>query len=338
MAIRADPGLETRNTFFLCFLLDTVDPAQLLINIVPGQVSIDLEHRGMHRPPHHHLDHTFRDSFVDEMSDPGVAEEVRCDMLRNPSPLTYAAKLFDDPAVGEWSPLLIEEDQCVSFWDTGIISPPLGEISLHHDDPDISGNPGLEVHIGDHAGAIKGEIAPLHLAKLTDTEASLIEHPDKGPVPAPAAGRQEGFHLFWCEEVRGLVGHGVLGRDLDATDLPLRKIGIFVLDHPENELPENPDPIVLGILLEWRAFLSETVLHCVNAGIDIGDREILIGTYEPPPSDQDIDELVCPAGANVCSDLSLGYELLDEISITFGDPVRCQSCIDRMHPILGFDT
>ena len=59
-----------------------------------------------------------------------------------------------------------------------------------------------------------------------------------------------------------------------------------------------------------------------------------MGTYEPPPSHQYVDELVRPAGSNIGSDLSLGDKLPDEISITFGDPVRCQSCIDRMHPIL----
>jgi len=54
-------------------------------------------------------------------------------------------------------------------------------------------------------------------------------------------------------------------------------------------------------------------------------------------ADQDVDELVRPAGTDIGGYLSLGYELLDEISITFGYPVRCQSSIDRVHPILGFD-
>ena len=181
--------------------------------------------------------------------------------------------------------MFVEEHKRISFRNARVIVSPLRNVFLRHDDADIPGLPGLEVDIHHNHGAIERKIAPLHLAYLTNPEASLIEHPDEGPVPAPAAGRQEGLHLFGCKEISGLVGHSILGRDMDPADLPLREIGIIVFDHPEDELPEDPDPVVLGILFECGAFLCETVLHRVNAGIDIGNREILIGTNEPPPSD-----------------------------------------------------
>ncbi len=338
MAIRANPRLKFRDPLLFRFSLDPVYPAELLVNVFPCQVGIDLEHCRMHRTPHHHLDNTFRDPFVDEMSNPGVAEEMWGDMLSDSSAFAYPAELFDDPAVGEWSPLLIKEDQCISLRGCGIISPPLGEISLRHDDPDVSRNPGLEVHIGDHARIIKGEIAPLHLAKLTDPKSTLVEHSNKGPVPTPAAGRQKCLHLFGSKEISGLVSHGILGGDLDSTDFPLREIGILIFDHPEKELPEDPDPVVLRVLFEWRAFLSEAILHRVDAGIHIGDRELVVRPNEPSPSDKDVDELVRPAGTDIGGYLSLCDKLFDEISITLGYPVRCQSSIDRVHPILGFDT
>lgn len=301
-------------------------------------MGIDLEHRRMHRTPHDHLDNTLRDPFVDEMSNPGVSEEMRGDMLRNSSALAYPAELFNDPTIRDRSSQLIQKDQCISLRDTWIIGPPLGEISLRHDDPDISRNPGLEVHIGDHACVIKGEIAPLHLAKLTDPKSPLIEHADKGPVPTPAAGRQKCLHLFGSKEISGLVSHGILGGDLDSTDFPLREIGILIFDHPEKELPEDPDPVVLRVLFEWRAFLREAILHRVDAGIHIGDRELVVRPNEPSPSDKDVDELVRPAGTDIGGYLSLCDKLFDEISITLGYPVRCQSSIDRMHAILSFDT
>lgn len=193
------------------------------------------------------------------------------------------------------------------------------EVTLRQDDPDISRNSRLEVDINDYPGTIEGKITPFHLGELAYPEASFVKHAYQCTVTAPSAGRKNPLHLFGSYEIRGFVGHRVLRGDLDATDFPFRQGRIFVFDHPEQELPEDPDPIMLRILLEWCALLGKAILHRVDAGIDIRDRELVIRTDESPPTDQDVGELVRPACADIRSDLPLGDELFYQVGILFDE-------------------
>ena len=73
----------------------------------------------------------------------------------------------------------------------------------------------------------------------------------------------------------------------------LREWAIFVLDHPEQELSQHPDPVMLGVLTKRSPFLREAALHRIDRGVHVDDREFFIREFdEPPPPNQDVRKLV----------------------------------------------
>ena len=209
MAVGTNMRFETWMTFLLLAFADMIDALQLVVDVVAGQVGVDLEHVRMHRPPHNHLDHTLRDSLVNQVGNPGVPEEMGCYVPRNPGPLADPVKLDNGPVVCQRPPLFVEKHERISLRNARVIVPPLRNVFLRHDDANIPGLPGLKVHVHDNPGSIEVEIAPFHCCDLSSPEASFIQHSDEGPVNAPPAGREHFGNLLRGEQVGRLLRHVV---------------------------------------------------------------------------------------------------------------------------------
>jgi len=77
-------------------------------------VGVGGEHIGVDIAPHHQLDYRLLHALVDEVGDPGVAEDVRGDLLLDPGPLCELVKVLVDRAVGERLVLVCDEDEVLA--------------------------------------------------------------------------------------------------------------------------------------------------------------------------------------------------------------------------------
>ena len=74
--------------------IDLMGACHYPINITAGYVLIGPEHHGRCGPPHDLLDDRLRDLLLDHVINPGVAEQVRCDMPLNACPLCNDVEHF----------------------------------------------------------------------------------------------------------------------------------------------------------------------------------------------------------------------------------------------------
>jgi len=172
-------------------------------------MGIGLEHLRVDGAPHHQLDHALGDSFLDEVGDTAVAEDVGGDVFFNASPDREPAELLADSCMGEWHLIPVEKDEGITLRSARVILSPLGEVLFSHDDADIAGYPGLEVHIHNHTIAIEFEISPFHDTDLTDAKSPFIQKCDEGPVHAPPACLDDGTDFIGSEKGGGGLGHGI---------------------------------------------------------------------------------------------------------------------------------
>ena len=170
------------------------------------------EHIGADVAPHHELDHALGNAFLDEMRDPAVPEDMGGDVLPDACGLRDALEPLVDGRMGEWFAAFIDEDQRIAARVRFVAGPPLCQVFLGHDEPDVPGHVGLEVHVRDDAVFVKREIAPRHGPDLTDAEPAFVEHHDEGPVNGPGACLHHRGDLIGSQQVCGHLGHGILGR------------------------------------------------------------------------------------------------------------------------------
>ena len=215
---------------------DTVGLEHRGVDILPGEMGVGPEHIGADVAPHHELDDALRDLLFDEMRYPAVAEDMRRNMLTDTGSHRDALEPLVDGRMDEGFAAFIHEDQPLPARVRLVTGPPLCQVFPGHDEPDVPGHIGLEVHIRDDAVFIEREISPGHSPDLADAESTLIEHHDEGPVHGAGTRFHHCGDLIGGQQVRGHLGHGVLGRCLEFVDLALAECRVLVLDHPEVEL------------------------------------------------------------------------------------------------------
>ena len=248
VTVATDLGFEHRLLFHFFDCLQVVDPPHLAVDVRTGQVGIGLEHLGVDRAPHDHLDDALRDALLDHVRDPGVPEEVWGQALLDPGTPAEVPELGDGCLVSQGGPPVVDEDRGVSFRGSGVVHPPLGDVLLPGDDGDIPGDVGLEVHVRDNPVLVEGEVLPFHARCFSNPETPLVDHGNHGPVVAPVAGLVEELDLLRREHLGCGLGHRVGGRDLDAHHLLLGEWDVLVLDEPDQELFQDPHEVVPGVL------------------------------------------------------------------------------------------
>ena len=182
--------------------------------------------------------------------DPGMSEEMRGEVLGDPCPLGNPADLSGDSVPFQLLAGFGEEYRRLFSKRKRVVGPPFGEVLLCHDQPDVSGDPGLEIDIHRDPFRIGFHISPGKLTDLTRAEPSFIQGHQHCPVPGASASLDKDLDLFRSEELGSRFGFGVFSWSLDAFDLLFRKIRIFILNHPEKELLEDGNIVKEGILLE----------------------------------------------------------------------------------------
>ena len=146
------------------------------------------EHIGADVAPHHELDHTLGHAFLDEMRDPAVAENMGRDVLADAGCLRYALEPLVDGCMDERLAAFVYEDQYIAARVRLVAGPPLRQVFPGHDEPDVPGHVGLEVHVRNDSIFVKREISPCHGSDLTNAEPAFVERHDNGPVNGPGAG------------------------------------------------------------------------------------------------------------------------------------------------------
>ncbi len=216
-----------------------------------------------------------------------------------------------------------------------------------HNEADIAGLVGLEVHIRDHAPLVEGEIAPAHCPDLTDAEPAFVEHHDDGPVAAAGAGAHHRGDLFGREQVRGNLGHGLVMGCLEGLEFLFRDCDVLILDQPEVKLFEDDHVVGDGVLHELPAPLAPTGFQCCNAGVECSHIVFVERADEASPADKCVRDFVRTFGAGVAGRLQLSDEGPDERNITFGNfsflQCSCKRsfgviCLDLMKGIIGNST
>jgi len=169
----------------------------------------------MDRTPHDQLDDTFRDSLLDHVRDPGMAEEMRGQVLLDTGTFADDPELGDGRLVPKAASPVIDEDRGVALWRPGVVQAPLDDVLPPCDDRDISRNVRLEIDVHHDAVLVEGEVAPFHGRGLPDPETSLIDECDHGPVVAPVTGLVELLDLLGGDHLGSGLCHRVTRRDLD---------------------------------------------------------------------------------------------------------------------------
>ena len=268
VAVRALPGRQPFVGLLPLALVDRdpVGPEDLAVDVAAREVSIGLEHVRRQAAPHHQFDDALRDVLVDQVRDAGMTEDMRGDVLPDSGPLDEAPELHAYRAVRQRGVVLGNEDRhCGCNRHKRVIALPFDqELSGHHQ-PDVPGLAGLEVHIYHNAVVIEPEVAPFHQADLPDAESAFVQHHHDGQVPACGAGIDDRGDLVCGEEVGGDLGHGVVGRHLEAADLLLRDWDKFIGNEPEVELLDDENMIRDGVLLERSAPDAPAVFQCCNS-------------------------------------------------------------------------
>src|SRR5208337_638321 len=202
------------------------------INISTYQMCICVKHNAGDAAPHHQLDHAVRDTFFDHVRNPRMTKNVGGDMLIDLRPFSDTFQLLLDRGVREWCLPFSDENQVFAFRFKRIVRPPFGEMFPGHDKPQVPWLLGLEPDIDDDPIFIKFQIAPFQIAQLADTETSLVEHYNDGPVDTPGTYLNHGRDLFRGEKVGSGLGHGIFLRALEFPDLALRQRAVLVFNQP----------------------------------------------------------------------------------------------------------
>ena len=309
------------------------------VDVLTGEMGIGPEHIGADVAPHHEFDHALRDLLLDEVRNPAVAKDMRRDMLADAGILRNALEPLVDGRMDEGLAAFVHEDQPFPVRVRFVAGPPLCQVFPGHDEPDVPGHVGLEVHVRDDAVFIEREIAPGHSPDLANPEPAFVEHHDECPVHDPGARLHHRGNFVRCQQVGGHLRHGVLGRRPEFVDLAFGERGIFVFDHPEVELLEDGDEIADGVLLEWLLTAALCSSQLRDCSVKITDGVVGKRPDEPAPGDQREGELVRPP----CADVLAGPEFCNEFPDLGGidrrdskvlkgglDCVFCQICPDRM--------
>ena len=197
-----------------------------------------------------------------------MAENMRGDMLLDPGPLRKSLELHGHGPVCEGRLVLRDEDRhLVGDRFCRVIILPFCQGLAGHNEPDVPGLAGLEVHVRDDAPLVEREVAPFHSPDLTDTEPALVEHHDNGPVTAACAGAHHRGDLFGREQVRGNFGHGLVMGCLEGLEFLFRNRDVLVLDEPEVELFEDDHMVGDGVLHELPAPFAPAGFQRSDAGI-----------------------------------------------------------------------
>lgn len=309
------------------------------VNVLTGEVGIGPEHIGTDVAPHHELDHALRDLLLDQVRNPAVAEDMRRDVLADPGSLRDTLEPLVDGRMNEGFAAFVHKDQPLPVRVRFVASPPLCQIFPGHDEPDVPGHVGLEVHVRDDAIFIEREIAPGHGPDLANPEPAFVEHHDERPIHGPGARFHHRGDLVRCQQISSDLGHGVLGGRPEFMDLAFGQRGILVLDHPEVKLFEDGDEVADGVLLEWLLTAALCISQLWDCCVQVTDGVVSIRPDEPAPGNQREGELVRPpradvlAGPEFCNkfpDLG-GIDRRDgEVQKGGLDCVFCQICPDRM--------
>ena len=187
-------------------------------------MSIGPEHIGADVAPHHELDHALRHLFLDEMRDAAVPEDMGGDMFFNARISRDYFEMLVDGRVNEGPAMHVHEDQRIPARVRLVTGPPLRQVFVGHDEPDIPGHVGLEVHVRNDAVFVEREIAPGHGPDLADAEPSFVQRHDEGPLNRAGACVHHSGDLIGCQQVRGHFGHGILGRYPELAELGLAEI------------------------------------------------------------------------------------------------------------------
>lgn len=203
-------------------LFQPVESGDVSVDVPAGEVGIRREHICTERAPHHELDRTLLGPLLEEMGDPGMSEEMRGEVLGDPCPLGNPADLSGDSVPFQLLAGFGEEYRRVFSKRERVIGPPFGEVLLCHDQPDVSGDPGLEIDIHGDTLRIGLQVPPRELADLTRTESPFVEGHDHCPVPGTPAELDQGLDLFGRQELGRGFRLGIPPRGFDALDLLLR--------------------------------------------------------------------------------------------------------------------
>lgn len=317
---------------------DPVGPEDLAVDVAAREVGVRLEHICRQAPPHHQFDNALGNALVDQVRDAGMAEDVRGDVFLYPGPPCQPFELHANRAVRQRRVMLGDKDRhCRGDGPEGIVALPFDQEFPGHHQPDVPGPACLEVHVHHNAVVVEPEVAPFHRADLTDTEPALVEHHYDGPVPARGAGFDNLGDLIGCEEVGGNLGHGVVGRDLEAADLLFRDGDKLICDEPEVELLDDEDVVRDRVLLERASANAPAVFECCNPCIDRGHIVLIELADEAPPSDQRVGEFVGPFPAEVTRGEHLFGKGTDKLSITgYYDP-RFQALQEGSLLVVGLE-
>ena len=282
-------------------------------------MGIGPEHIGADVAPHHELNHALGNLFLDEVRDSAVPEDVGRDVFFNARTPGKDLEMLVDGRMDEGLAADVHEDQRVPARVRLVAGPPLCQVFVGHDEPDVPGHVGFEVHVRNDAVFVEREIAPGHGPDLAYAEPSFIQRHDERPLHGAGTGFHHRGDLIGCQEVRGHLGHGVLGGYLELVKLGRIDFGVFVLDHPEIELLEDGDEIADRVLLEW----ALTAVFCIsqfrNPGVQIGDSVAGKGPDEPAPAHESKREFVRPPGADVLAGPEFRDEFPDLGGINLGD-------------------
>ena len=137
------------------------------MGVGPEHISADIA-------PHHEFDHAFRHLFFNEMRDAAVSEDMRRDMFFNACMHGDDFEMLVDGRMDEGPAMHVHEDQCIPARVRFVTGPPLCQVFVRHDEPDVPGHVGLEVHVRNYAVFIEREIAPGHGPDLADAEPAFV--------------------------------------------------------------------------------------------------------------------------------------------------------------------
>jgi len=182
------------------------------IDVLPGKVSIGPEHIGADVAPHHELDHALGYLFLDEMRDAAVPEDMRRDVFFNARTSRDDFEMLVDGCMDKGLAVNVHEDKPIPARVRLVAGPPLRQVFVSHDEPDIPGHVGLEVHVRNNAVFIEREIAPGHGPDLTDAEPAFVQRHDEGPFHRAGTRFHHSGDLIGRQEVSGHLGHRILGR------------------------------------------------------------------------------------------------------------------------------
>lgn len=297
--MRALTGFQPRRITVVIRSADAVRLEHRGVDVLPGEMGVSPEHISADVAPHHEFDHTLGHAFLDEMRDPAVAEHMGRDVFPDAGCLCYALEPLVDGCMDERLAAFVYEDQPLPAWVRLVAGPPLCQVFPGHDEPDVPGHVGLEVHVRDDTVFVEREISPRHGPNLTDTESSFIEAHDDRPVNRSGACLHHRGDLIGSQQICGHLGHGVLGRSPEFVDFAFGEWGIFVVDHPEIELFEDGDEIADGVLFKWRLTAALCISQLRDCSIKITDGVVCKRPDEPAPGDEREGELVCTPGADV---------------------------------------